>query len=717
MYDPSDRQNAQGPARPQPAVRPGTPPLRVMPGINRRRLRVAPNPPRYTSPTPARPVFSPPPAPIASTVNWGVLRLNETGVHADITGEVSSLNSALGDLQERASFNSVTAAVTDLDGAVNDVLQLSESARSEGYRFQNDIENIVYQAKGQWDGARPQVINQIQQQALSMQNRLPSLYAPLQSLNGLLSNPAAATPLLQSVHTQVNTLLQSVDQGQRQLEGLYTPIKEQIDKVKTRLTNIHWAMDQLTGACFKLVNGEDLVMAVPARWDKEGKDDPEGILYLTNHRLVFERKEKVATKKVLFITTASQLVQEVQIDQPLANIRSAKGENKGLFGHQDFVEIQFADAKFGTVSFHINGQDCKEWAALVDKARSGQIENERAAAGGISLADLTRTLTLADIAAIQNEVNLLADEMMLKKSRQELAQLENDLQSLKRTLTGLRSRGYAIEKNLEADIDILSAQWDKVKANAAATIDLQANHLSSGLQTLQQMLVQLSGLSANLQQARPVYMQLKSASASNKAQAQAAYDTAASQYRQFAQEIDAQAAHLEWVGWMMDALSTASFRLLATEAGVAAVEAMWGQPGVEPENGVLFLTDQRLVWEDRVGAYQSKINVGLQQIEETYKESEGEMEYLAFRFGAGGPLSNTHFKLALPVIDEWIKMVGRARSGDYATDRVVELDPKELERVKNAPQQCSRCGAAFTAPILRGQSEITCEYCGLVTRL
>ena len=62
-------------------------------------------------------------------------------------------------------------------------------------------------------------------------------------------------------------------------------------------------------------------MAVKARWDQEGDNDPEGILYLTDKRLIFERKEKVATKKVLFVTVSSQMVHEVMIDQPLATCK------------------------------------------------------------------------------------------------------------------------------------------------------------------------------------------------------------------------------------------------------------------------------------------------------------------------------------------------------------------------------------------------------------
>jgi DNA-directed RNA polymerase subunit RPC12/RpoP len=40
-----------------------------------------------------------------------------------------------------------------------------------------------------------------------------------------------------------------------------------------------------------------------------------------------------------------------------------------------------------------------------------------------------------------------------------------------------------------------------------------------------------------------------------------------------------------------------------------------------------------------------------------------------------------------------------------------------LERIRNAPQQCTKCGAAITDPILRGQTEIPCEYCGNVMRI
>jgi hypothetical protein len=213
---------------------------------------------------------------------------------------------------------------------------------------------------------------------------------------------------------------------------------------------------------------------------------------------------------------------------------------------------------------------------------------------------------------------------------------------------------------------------------------------------------------------------LKSSIASAEAQAEAAEDTVLDLYDEYADEVDSLSTHLDWVDWMLDALSTASFQLLATESGVAATEAVWERPGLEPENGILFLTDQRLLWEDRVGEFELKIEVPVQQVGEAKEISDEEAEFdvIAISFDSSdAPVSKAQFQLALPVAEEWLQMIGRAKSGDYVSDRAVEIDDAEIERVRNAPEQCPNCGAAITSPVLRGQNEITCEYCGVVTRI
>lgn len=707
-------------SRPRPLVKPSAPPVKVMPKT------APPAPPQLkTIRKVGSPVVTPSARPavasgMAAAAAIGFLALNAAAAHPTLSSEALSLQSSLSDLQDRSSFSRVSSAISDLDTELDRASQLLESARSKGYRFQSDLEKIAYEALSRWQIVRNQVLDAVDQHSRLFQNRLMTIDPNVQRLNGVMGNPNSAAPLLRSTQSQVNSILTDLSIAEGNLDRSYNSIQEQVRGLNNRLRNIHWAVDQQSEAKFQLASGEELVMAVANRWDKEGKDDPEGVLYLTDRRLIFERKEKVATKKILFITTASELVQEVLVDQPLNSLAGIKAESKGLFGHQDFLLLEFSERKPGSVAFHIDGQDSKDWVSLIERAKSGQIGAERVnASGGLSVGDLTRPLITADILAIQNEVNELQDEMMLKAARQELSALENAIRSIERKLADLRARGYEIEKDLEADVVVLAAQWDRVKTNSELTLEHQTGQLGAQMQSIQKMLAEVVGMSTNLAAARPRYMQLKSAIASAEAQADAAEATVLAQYDAYGDEVEVLDAHLEWISWMLDALATASFNLLATESGIAAAEAVFKHPNWEPENGILFLTDQRLLWEDRVEAYEVKVNLPIQEVLEINKELDKEtgIESLVFRFGSSGPVPEARFVLALPVGDDWLKMVGRARTGGYTHDRAVEISSDELNRIRNAPQQCSNCGAAFTAPILRGQTEIQCEYCGVVTRI
>jgi hypothetical protein len=658
-------------------------------------------------------------AAMAGAAAMGALVLNVANAHADISSEVSSLQWDLDKLKETSALTEVHSDTVNLDSALNNALDLLESARDKGYRFQSDLEDIAFQAMSQWEAVRPKILKTVERQSRDLQNRLGPLSSQVTRLNAILSNPSAAAPVLRSTHSMVNDLLREAERVQRDLENQYSQTESQAHELNRRLTQVHWALDQQAEAKFDMENGENLVMAVPARWDQEGKDDPEGVLYLTDKHLVFERKEKVATKKVLFITTASEMVQEVLISQPFNGIAAYKASNKGLFGHQDYLEVQFGDPQLGAVSFHLDGQDSTYWMSLLEAVQTGKIEGQRTAGSGLSIRDLSRPLNQSDIVALQNDVNELQNDAMLKGVREDLAQLENDVRSLERNLAAARAQGYALERNLEADVAILAAQWQRVRGNAESVLEQQTRLLGERMRSIQASLSRLAGMSGNLAAARPLYIQIKSASASLEAQADAAESTVLTQYDTYADEAESLTAHLEWIGWMLQAISTASFRLLATESGVAATEALWSAPGMEPENGILFLTDQRILWEDRVGTYELKVDVPLQQITDIKKESEPEADHesLAFAFASGTPMAAAQFQLALPVADSWLQMIGRARSGDYAQDRAVALDESDLERVRNAPRQCPNCGAALTTPILRGQNEITCEYCSVITRI
>ena len=707
---------AKATARPRPVVRPAIQPRRVMAKAMPRVKRTSPivRPSSRLQPS-ARQIKRAVRTGAAVAAAGSFLKLNTARAGADISDQLVSVQSSLDQLQERASMSEVQADITQLDADLNNALSLLENARQKGYKYQKDLDDIAYDAMSRWQSIREDVISQVQKQSTTMQGGLKGVDSAVQNLNNVISSGAASSAL-SSLQNQINSAMNNIYSAERSIEQAYDDIESKTSQLNSRLTRIMWALTQLDEASFELNSNEDLYMAIGARWDQEGKDDPEGVLYLTNQRLLFEQKEKIATKKILFVTTASEQVQKLLLDYKLSDVKSVKAHNKGLFSHQDFIDVTFPDQ---TVPFHINGQDSEDWARWIKDAKSGKIKEDRASGSGLKFSDLTGKLTEADIVEIQKDVNELQDVMMLKAVQVELSELENQLNTLARELKELRNRGYVVEKALEADIEVLSIQWEKIKTRTDATMAYQTKVLSQQMSEIQTAMKQLAGKSKNLADARPEYIQLRSTMASALAQAEAAEQTVLQQYDEYADEIESLDAHLEWVDWMLDALETASFKLLATESGVAAVEAIWERTGSDPENGILFLTDQRLLWEDRVDDFELKIEVPVSQIKDSkVKDDEASgSEDLILKFSSAAPMNDACFGLSLPVGEDWLQMIGRACSGGYTEDRAVEIKKEELDRIRNAPNQCSNCGAAFTAPILRGQTEIICEFCGVSTRI
>jgi ribosomal protein S27E len=62
-------------------------------------------------------------------------------------------------------------------------------------------------------------------------------------------------------------------------------------------------------------------------------------------------------------------------------------------------------------------------------------------------------------------------------------------------------------------------------------------------------------------------------------------------------------------------------------------------------------------------------------------------------------------------------LIGRVKSGEIDKERTQPKDEAVVEAARSAPTKCSTCGATLPADIVRGQREITCEYCGSVIRL
>ena len=178
------------------------------------------------------------------------------------------------------------------------------------------------------------------------------------------------------------------------VNATYSDVYSTYQQTKEQLSQLEEMMGELDLASFRLLEGEGLIHMVPGKWWRDGKDQgPEGLLYLTDQRLVFEQKEEVATRKVLFITTEKELVRGTLFEVPIGLVESVKATSQGLFGNEDHLEMSFGTgADYASAHFHLKGQDSEEWARLVNRTVNGQIQSERYYAPGETPAAVSAAL-------------------------------------------------------------------------------------------------------------------------------------------------------------------------------------------------------------------------------------------------------------------------------------------------------------------------------------
>jgi hypothetical protein len=298
----------------------------------------------------------------------------------EVRSRLDDLKSKLEEIQKNALLTDVRDEAEDVETKANRAADLARSVRERGYAWEKDLEPLCLDYRRRWAELKPGVMQAIVRETASLKARVAQAEADVAQAATRSNNPASASIALPPVENELETLAGAASAAETAVHGMFDSLSSDLDALESRLNRILWMMDQMAASKTEWLATEALVLAVKAKWDRDGKDDPQGILFLTDQRLVFERKEDVATKKVLFIATEKETVQETQLVVLLAEATGVTASKKGLMGHEDHLDFEFGSgAPVRKAHFHIDGQDCKIWAATVGRVKSGEMEKGRVA--------------------------------------------------------------------------------------------------------------------------------------------------------------------------------------------------------------------------------------------------------------------------------------------------------------------------------------------------
>ena len=311
-----------------------------------------------------------------------------------IESEISALQNDADSLESKVRLTSIRDSIEDLETSVTGLEQRIRNLRTRNYAFDKGLEGNAADLASRWMVMKPSLQLQIDQQAAQLDGAMRAIEAQRTQLAAWANNPSAARPVLNQVKAAVDNLESRVSAAVSTIVGLYDSFKTEVNALRDYLDKVEWMLTQVDEASFPFLPTEAGIMAVKATWwldNREDKDDPQGILLLTDQRILFEQKQEIATKKVLFITTERQKVQKLLVEVPVTLVQEIKATKQGLFKNEDHLELQFASgAPLQSTHFHIDGQDCNYWQGLINRARIKDFDKERAIAVDQTVVEKTK---------------------------------------------------------------------------------------------------------------------------------------------------------------------------------------------------------------------------------------------------------------------------------------------------------------------------------------
>jgi hypothetical protein len=296
-----------------------------------------------------------------------------------IIGRFEALRSRFDSLFSDVSLPDVSEDVSSLTGDIASLPGKIADVRRRGYAFASYLEHKAEVLQTQWEGARTQVQIALGQEAARLQGEVNGLRFRVDLANGMRTNPMGLSGQLPDLERAISSMESAVSAAKTRLEAMYTTLQNDTAQTLDQLSKINEYLNQWDEASFSKLAGEALFLAAKAEWVEtgKGKDDPDGVIYLTDQRLIFEQKETTGKKLGLF---GGKKTQELKWALPLNQITDVTPENKGFLGGKDMLNFTLgAGAPFPLLVVEVKGGVAsKFWAAQIKRMIGGQTDDERA---------------------------------------------------------------------------------------------------------------------------------------------------------------------------------------------------------------------------------------------------------------------------------------------------------------------------------------------------
>ncbi len=299
----------------------------------------------------------------------------------EVKSAISSLNFSIGTLRTKASLADLTREVSQMTQDLSKQETRLKELRDQGYVFDDEMETSIKKNTASWRTAKISVEGEIRRKASELAKDMDAIDVAMTRLQSLASRPAAAEGSINRAKAMVDALEDQSGAASQAIRARYSSIASAVGAINSRLSFLEWMMGELHQASFELLATEAPVSAAKVRWYHDGsedKKDPEGILFLTDQRLILEVHETIVKKKVLFVTTASETERRLQFETPVAYIEKTEPFQEGLLKGQSHLRIHFSSqGPFDHTQFRFLSGSTDDFAEAIRRIQSGELLKNR----------------------------------------------------------------------------------------------------------------------------------------------------------------------------------------------------------------------------------------------------------------------------------------------------------------------------------------------------
>ena len=293
----------------------------------------------------------------------------------------ASLERELADLHDDARMASMRSEVERISALLAALPDRLRRVRARGFQFHATLEQELERLAQDWNLFKPQMAAAIEREYQRLAVSMARIQEQVLAGRQYMALPVAlASERVDTAAAQLSNFKSEIQAASSSLQSMLTSASQGIRKADKIIADAEAMLDELDAATFRLLPGEAPVAMSQAEWLRGKDDEVKGLLFITDHRLLFERKEEVVTKRKLLIFTEKKLVRELLFETPIGAVEKVTVERVGGLFKKQVVKVSFTSppAPYAQALISLRG-DPEEWVGVITRIITGDADKDRVA--------------------------------------------------------------------------------------------------------------------------------------------------------------------------------------------------------------------------------------------------------------------------------------------------------------------------------------------------